>query len=177
MKVKVLVTQWWPTLCNPMDWGPPGSSAHGILQARILDWVAISVSREYSQPRDQTPISCVSCIGRRILYHFSHQWSPQTESVPGGGRNQTPGLIHAKHVLYQWATLPSCPLTFFAVLGGLLSSQAGFPPGWDYFNLTLISKIQGNILTLVVLPLTRILRVQNQCSHIWGCWGLNLLLN
>ena len=42
------------TLCNPMDHSPPGSSVHGISQARILEWVAISFSRESSQPRDQT---------------------------------------------------------------------------------------------------------------------------
>ena len=40
-KVKVLVSQLCPTLCNPMDYSPPGSSAHGIFQARILEWVAI----------------------------------------------------------------------------------------------------------------------------------------
>ena len=51
-----------------MDCSPPGSSVHGILQARILDCVAISFSRESSQPRDQT---CVPCIGRWILYHLA----------------------------------------------------------------------------------------------------------
>ena len=54
------------TVCDPMDYSPPGSSVHGILQARILEWVAISSSRGSSQPRDQT---CISCIGRQILYH------------------------------------------------------------------------------------------------------------
>ena len=48
------VTQSCPTLCNPMDRGLPGSSVHGILQARILEWVAISFSRGSSQLRDQT---------------------------------------------------------------------------------------------------------------------------
>ena len=43
--VKVLVTQSGPTLCDPMDYGLPGSSVHGILQARILKWVAITFSR------------------------------------------------------------------------------------------------------------------------------------
>ena len=51
-----------------MDWGLPGSSAHGIFQARILEWVAISSSRVSSRPRDWTHISCVSCFGMRILY-------------------------------------------------------------------------------------------------------------
>ena len=43
--VKVLVTQFYPTLCNPIDYSTPGSSVHGILQARILEWVTISYSR------------------------------------------------------------------------------------------------------------------------------------
>ena len=64
----MLVTQSCPTLCDPMDCKPPGSSVHGIFQARILEWVAISSSRESSQPGDQIHISCVSCIGRQVLY-------------------------------------------------------------------------------------------------------------
>ena len=52
-KVKMLVTQSCLTLCNLMNCSPPGSSVHGILQARILEWVAISFSRGSSQPRDQ----------------------------------------------------------------------------------------------------------------------------
>ena len=58
-----------PTLCDPMDWDPSGSSVHGISQVRILEWVAISFSRESSWHRDQTCVSCVSCICRCILYH------------------------------------------------------------------------------------------------------------
>ena len=54
-------------LCNPMDCSPLASSVHVIFQARILEWVAISYSRGSSQPRDQTCLSCVSCIGRQIL--------------------------------------------------------------------------------------------------------------
>ena len=63
------VAQLCPTLCDPIDYSPPGSSVHGIRQARILELVAISSSRESSQSRDQTCISCVPCIGRQILYH------------------------------------------------------------------------------------------------------------
>ena len=48
-----------PALCNPMDYRLPGSSVHGILQARILEWVAISFSRGSSGPRDRTLISCI----------------------------------------------------------------------------------------------------------------------
>ena len=47
-----------PTLCGPMDCSPPGSSVHGISQARTLEWVANSSSRGSSRPRDQTHVSC-----------------------------------------------------------------------------------------------------------------------
>ena len=57
------------TFCDSMDCGLQVSSVHGIFQARILEWVAISYPRESSQPKDWTLISCVSCIGREILYH------------------------------------------------------------------------------------------------------------
>ena len=56
-----------PTLCDPMDCSSPGSSVHGILQARILEWVAVPSSRGSSPPRVWTRISYVSCIGRRVL--------------------------------------------------------------------------------------------------------------
>ena len=64
------------TLCDSTDWSPPGPSVHGILQARILQRVDISSSRVSSQPRDWTCISCVSCIGRQILYTLCHLGSP-----------------------------------------------------------------------------------------------------
>ena len=63
-----LVTKSCLTLCDTMDYSPTGSSAHGISQTRILEWVAISFSRGSSKPRNQTH---VSCIGRQILYHWA----------------------------------------------------------------------------------------------------------
>ena len=74
--MKALVTQSCLTLHGPMDYSPPGSSVNGILQARILGWVVISSSRGFSQARDQTCLSCVSCIGRWVLYHQYHLGSP-----------------------------------------------------------------------------------------------------
>ena len=62
--VCVWVPQSCPTICDPMDCNPRGSSVHGISQARILDWVAIPFSRVPSQPRDWT---CISSIDRWIL--------------------------------------------------------------------------------------------------------------
>ena len=63
MHVKSSPLQSSPTLCNPMDYSPPGSSVHGVLQARILEWVAISSSRGSSQSKDGTCVSYVSCTG------------------------------------------------------------------------------------------------------------------
>ena len=54
------VTQLCLTPCNPGDCSPPGSSVHGILQARILEWVAISFSREFSRPRDRIQVSRIA---------------------------------------------------------------------------------------------------------------------
>ena len=55
MKVKVTVCQLCPTLCDPMDY-----TVHGILQARILEWVAFPFTRGSSQPRNQTRVSCIA---------------------------------------------------------------------------------------------------------------------
>ena len=57
---KVLVTQWCLTAFDPVNCSPPGSSVHGILQARILERVAIPFSRRSSQPRDRTQFSCIA---------------------------------------------------------------------------------------------------------------------
>ena len=56
---------------GPMDCSLPGSSVHGIFQARIKEWAATSSSRESSLPRDRTWVCCVSWIGRQILYHWA----------------------------------------------------------------------------------------------------------
>ena len=60
------------TLYQPMDCSLPVSSVHGIFQARILEWVSISYSMGSSQPRNWTRVSWGFCIGRQILYHWSH---------------------------------------------------------------------------------------------------------
>ena len=64
-------------LCDPMDCSLPGSSVHGVFQARIVEWVAISFSRGSSLARDQTRVSCI--VGR-CFYHLSHQGSPPSWS-------------------------------------------------------------------------------------------------
>ena len=64
-------------LCNPMDYSPPGSSVHWILQARILEQVAISFSRECSWVRNQICISCSARTGRWVLDQLSRRGSPK----------------------------------------------------------------------------------------------------
>ena len=69
--VCVLVTQSCLPLCDPMDYSLPGSSGHGILQARILEWVAFPFSWGSSQPRDLTQVC------RQILYQLTYKGSPR----------------------------------------------------------------------------------------------------
>ena len=61
-----------PTLCDPMECSLPVSSVHGVFQARILEWVALPYSRGSFQPRDQTSVSCIFCIGRQTFYRYRH---------------------------------------------------------------------------------------------------------
>ena len=79
-EMKVLVAQSCLTLCDPMDCSPPGPSVHGILQARILEWAAITLSRGSSQPRDRTQVSCTAV---RLFTSLSHQRSPvEMQRIP-----------------------------------------------------------------------------------------------
>ena len=73
-----LLAKLCPTLCHPMDRSPPGSSVHGIFQARILEWVAISFSKGSSGPGAE-PVS-PSLAGR--FFTMSHQEKPQIRLVP-----------------------------------------------------------------------------------------------
>ena len=64
--------QLHPTLGDPMDCSPPGSSVLGISQARILEWIGMPSSSRSSRPRNGNCISGVSCIGRWVLHHSCH---------------------------------------------------------------------------------------------------------
>ena len=74
-----MCAQSCPTLCDPLDCSLPDLSVCGIIQARILEWVAISSSRGSSWPRDWTHDSCISCIDRQILYHWATWEAPPVE--------------------------------------------------------------------------------------------------
>ena len=71
------VSQSCPTLCNPMDCSPTSSSVHGVLQARILEWIAIPCSRGSSFQTQGLNLDFLHC--RQILYHLSQQGSPRTQ--------------------------------------------------------------------------------------------------
>ena len=91
-----------------MDYSSPGSSVHGIFQARILEKVAISSSRGSPQPRDRTHASCVSCIDRQILYQLHHlrKWSITVSSFLEH-RGRTSGLLRQKARSVHWVlTMP-----------------------------------------------------------------------
>ena len=92
----VKVAQSCPTLSNPMVWSPPGSSIHGIFQARILKWVVMPFSRGSSQPRDWTQVSCIASgfftVWATTLHSVQFSsvaqscptlWDPMNRSTPG----------------------------------------------------------------------------------------------
>ena len=97
-----------PTFCDPRDSGPPGSSVHGILQARILEWLAISFSRVSSQPRYWT---CISCIDKHwwSLYYWTtreayiHCYQTQDQMLTAWKPIcERPILIVKERLLYFW---------------------------------------------------------------------------
>ena len=97
----MLLLQSCPTFCDPMDRSPPGSSVHGISQARRLEWIAIPSSRASSRPRDQTHVSCIFCTAGRFF---------PTEP-PGKLLFLTPGLTQLLPKLQGCPNHPghSCP--------------------------------------------------------------------
>ena len=81
----------------------PGSSVHGIFQARILEQVSISYSRGFSQPRDLTEVSSVSWIGKWILYHRA-TWEA-LDQCDLGGNIHTLGQSNSRINLLKWGNI------------------------------------------------------------------------
>ena len=103
-----------PTLRNPVDCSQPGSSAHGISQARILEWVATSSSRQSSRPRGWTSNSCVSCTGRQIT--TSTTWEAQLLSTSGEKNKMALSLqIRQFFLLYILKHYTSHMTSFFSI--------------------------------------------------------------
>ena len=118
----MLATQLCLSLCDPMDCSPPGSSIHGVSQARILEWVANPFSRGSFRPRDRTQVSGVA--GR--LFHLSHQGSPSDSAELlllqrlGPGRRDLPASPRPCDL-----EPPAHPLSAWQSVGGLESG------GWE----------------------------------------------
>ena len=127
--VCVLDAQLCPTLCDPMDCIPPGSSVDRIFQTRILEWVAISSSRGSSWPRDQTH---VSCTGRQILYHWA-TWETPNFWIAHPNSQDHPSA----HWLTQWIMV----ITLGVLVWGQeirtpkgLQAEVGLQPGLRPFH-------------------------------------------
>ena len=112
----MLSLQWYLTLCDPVDYSPPGSSVHGILQARILEWVTIPFFRGSSWLRNLTCISYVSWVCKQVLYHLQHLESPAAaakalQSSPtlcnlidgSPPRSAVPGILQARTL--EWVAI------------------------------------------------------------------------
>ena len=111
------------SLCNPMDCSPPGSSVHGILQARILEWVAMPSCRGSSLPRDWTHVSYVSCIGRWVLCHQRHLGSPH---------HSGPSLIRSSSIIYSIRGFigVSLAVQWLRICASTAGGTGSFP-GWE----------------------------------------------
>ena len=132
------VTQPCPTLCDPVGWSPPGSSVHGILQARTLEWVAVPFSSGSSRPRNQTRISWIAdrfftswatkevlCAHEEsqslkwILLTFS-RWSRMCDTV--AVMQSSSCRIFGKYALIRW-------LMFFKTISRLFNMPCWRPKG------------------------------------------------
>ena len=136
----MLVTQSCPTLCDPTNCSPPGFSVHGILQARILEWIAIPFSRGTSKPRDRTLFSCLK--GR-----FFTVWA--TGEVSGGLLHiflyiyvYTCICVYASIWVWHLLVAQSCPT--------LCNPMDSSPPGSSVHEI-----LQAGILRCVVISFSR----------------------
>ena len=102
MNMKVLVAQSCLTLCNPMDYSPPSSSVHEILQTKILKWVSIPFSRGSSPPRDQT---WVSCTAGRFFTVWASKEAHEHAAVLSYSRKDTMGT--SLEVQWLWLCAPN----------------------------------------------------------------------
>ena len=100
MRVRAKSPHSWSTLFDPMDGSPPGSAVHGILQAGILEWVAMPSCRGSSQPRDQTCVSCGSCIVGKF---FATELTAEERKWEETKRRRTcGGAFYIEMILYKF---------------------------------------------------------------------------
>ena len=142
MRVKVSVAQSCPSLRNPTDCSPPGSSVHGIFQVRTLEWLAIPFSRGSSQPRGRTRVSCT--VGRFFTVRATREalscdssvaqscptlCDPMDGSTPGlPVHHQLPEFTQTHVHRVRDANQPSNPLSFpFSSCPQSLPASESFP--------------------------------------------------
>ena len=118
-------------LCIPTDCSPPGSSVHGILQARILKWVAMPSSRGFSWPRDRTHVSCSFCIAADSL-PLSYQGNPWSHSSP----QKHTYLLHLEAVCFseEQSLPPSASVSWHRALCREHGSSAFCPTLWTLWH-------------------------------------------
>ena len=113
-----LAIQLCPALCDLINWSPPGSSVHGILQARILEWIAMPSSRGSSQPRDWTRVSHI--VGRFFtIWATREALSCQLEAIIMKCRARnwlSGGEGWEKRASYSYEKFPVMMLTFYCAL-------------------------------------------------------------
>ena len=133
------VAQSCPTLCNPMDCSLPGSSVHGIFQARVLEWVAIAFSRGSSWPRDWTRVSGI--VGRRLTLWATRDWANSTVSkanVISSGQSlvpQEPAVLISKES--RWMSQfkqkeQTCLSSAFLFYSGFRGLHEAHPHWWGW---------------------------------------------
>ena len=115
------VAQLCSTLCDPTDCSPPGSPVHGLLQARMLEWVAISFFKGYSWPRDRTHVSCTSgrfftvCATRETFPKLwvimlveavqarKYIWSSHCCSLQGRSKSLSHDFLPRNYLVFLWS--------------------------------------------------------------------------
>ena len=128
-----LVAQLGPTLCISMDCKPPSSSVYGILQARILEWVAVSFSRESSWPRVWTQVSCIA--GKFSATRKVNMWQAFHNSQWTEWQDQ---------ILQE--ALPNVCSPAFSLLYCRCSGEVGPPQSFNKMSSALLSQLVQNLL-------------------------------
>ena len=148
------VAQSCPTLCDPMDCSPPGSSAHGILQARILEWVAISFSRGSSRPMDRTQVSRIA--GRRFNLWATREAQPTLEKQFVAQRSLVKNPMDLNSFLSPSSSSISSSNPVDSTIEISLKSALPFLIPTCLFSLRLISFLNYCSHNQHVLPLSRL---------------------
>ena len=167
------IAQSCPTLCDPMNCSPPGSSVHGVFLARILEWVVISYPRGSSRPRDQTHIFWVSCFGKQIFFNNCATGEAFTASLS----KKCPLLLNSSfkiHPTKTWGCLgehsPRDHLNFSSFMHQTKCWFAGkfsLSPLKDAFKLHL-EKFKKTLNTHETSLTVQWLRLRFPVQRVWG---------